>query len=326
MTHVSTRHAVALAAALLCAASFTTAAQEKYPSKPVRLLVPFSAGSQIDILGRWIGEKLGEKWGQQVVIDNRPSAGGTIASEYVVRANPDGHTLMMVSIGHAGNATLYQKLPYSIVKDFSGISQVASSANVLVVPTAVGVRSVKDLIELAKSTPGKLNYSSAGIGSGSHMNAEMFKLATGIDVVHVPYKGAPEAINNIIANRVQFLFSPVLVSAPHIKSGRVVAVAVSTAARSPLFPDVPTAAESGVPGFDFDQWYGMITSAKVPRPLVRYLNEEVVRILNMPDMRERMLTQGVTPRLSTPEEFDAFIQSEVKNLARVLTSAGSRAD
>ncbi len=315
---------VAAVGGILLLATGAVCAQEKFPQKPIRMLVPFSPGSQTDILARWVGEKMGESWGQQVVVDNRPSAGGTIASEYVLGANSDGHTLMMVSTGHAGNATLYSKLPYDTVKDFAGISQVASVPNVLIVAPALGVKSVKELIALAKSKSGQFNFSSAGIGSGTQINGEMFKLAAGIDATHVAYKGAPEALNNVIAGSVQFNFSPVLVAAGQIRAGRVVALAVSTAARSPMFPDVPTVAEAGLPGFDYDQWYGLLASAKTPRPLINVVNKEVVRILNLPDMKERMLSQGATPKPTTPEAFDAFIRSEVKKFAQVIIAAGAR--
>ena len=317
--------AVTMAAtALVLAAAQPAFAQQKYPTKPIRMLVPFSAGSQTDILARWIGEKMGDSWGQQVVVDNRPSAGGTIASEYVLGANPDGHTMMMVSTGHAGNATLYSKLSYDTVKDFAGISQVASVPNILVVAPALGAKSVKELIALAKSKPGQFNFSSAGIGSGTQINGEMFKLAAGISATHVAYKGAPEALNNVIGGSVQFCFSPVLVAAGQIRAGRVLALAVSTAVRSPLFPDVPTVAEAGVPGFDYDQWYGLLASAKTPRPLINLVNKEVVRILNLPDIKERMLSQGATPKPTTPEQFDAFIRAEVKKFAAVIIAAGAR--
>jgi tripartite-type tricarboxylate transporter receptor subunit TctC len=309
---------------VLLLATGAAIAQEKFPRKPIRMLVPFSPGSQTDILARWVGEKMGENWGQQVVVDNRPSAGGTIASEYVLGANPDGHTLMMVSTGHAGNATLYSKLSYDTIKDFAGISQVASVPNILVVAPALGAKSVKELIALAKSKPGQFNFSSAGIGSGTQINGEMFKLAAGIAATHVAYKGAPEALNNVISGSVQFCFSPVLVAAGQIRAGRVLALAVSTAARSPMFPDVPTVAEAGVPGFDYDQWYGLLASAKTPRPLINLLNKEVVRILNLPDMKERMLSQGANPKPTTPEAFDAFIRSEVKKFATVIIAAGAR--
>ncbi len=312
-----------LTSVLLIAAG-AAGAQDKFPRKPIRMLVPFSAGSQTDILARWVGEKMGENWGQQVVVDNRPSAGGTIASEYVLSANPDGHTLMMVSTGHAGNATLYSKLSYNTIKDFAGISQVASVPNILVVAPALGAKSVKELIALAKSKAGGVNFSSAGIGSGTQINGEMFKLAAGITATHIAYKGAPEALNNVIGGSVQFNFSPVLVAAGQIRAGRVLALAVSTAARSPMFPDVPTVAEAGIPGFDYDQWYGLLVAAKTPRPVVNLINKEVVRILNLPDIKERMQSQGATPKPTTPAEFDAFIRSEVKKFATVLIAAGAR--
>ncbi len=312
-----------LASVLLLAAG-AAGAQDKFPRKPIRMLVPFSAGSQTDILARWVGEKMNEHWGQQVVVDNRPSAGGTIASEYVLSANPDGHTLMMVSTGHAGNATLYSKLSYDTVKDFAGISQVASVPNILVVAPALGAKSVKELIALAKSKAGGFNFSSAGIGSGTQINGEMFKLAAGITATHIAYKGAPEALNNVIGGSVQFCFSPVLVAAGQIRAGRVLALAVSTAARPPMFPDVPTVAEAGIPGFDYDQWYGLLVAAKTPRPVVNLINKEVVRILNLPDIKERMLSQGATPKPITPAEFDAFIRSEVKKFAKVIIAAGAK--
>jgi tripartite-type tricarboxylate transporter receptor subunit TctC len=288
------------------------------------MLVPFSAGSQTDILARWIGEKMLESWGQQVVVDNRPGAGGTLASQYVLGANPDGYTLMMVSTGHAGNATLYSKLPYDTIRDFAGVTRVASVPNLLVVAPTLGVKTVKELIALAKSKPGQFNYSSAGIGSGTQINGEMFKLAAGIEVTHVPYKGAPEALNNVISGSVQYCFTPVLVASGQAKAGRVTVLAVSTAKRSPMFPNVPTVAEAGLPGFEYDQWYGLLVSAKTPRPLVNTLNKEVVRILNLPDIRERMLPQGATPTPTAPEAFDAFIREEVKRFAKVLIAAGAR--
>lgn len=299
-------------------------AAEKYPSRPIRMLVPFSAGSQTDILARWMGEKITDASGQQVVVDNRPSAGGTIASQYVLGANPNGYTLMMVSTGHAGNATLYSKLPYDTVKDFAGITRVASVPNLLVVGPALGVKSVKELIALAKSKPGQINFSSAGVGSGTQINGEMFKVAAGFEATHVPYKGAPESLNETATGRVHFTFSPILVAAGQVKAGRVVVLAVSTAKRSAMFPNVPTVAEAGVPGFDYDQWYGLLASAQTPRPLVKVVNQEMVRVLNLPDIKERMLTQGATPTPTTPEEFDAFIRSEVKRFAKVLIAAGAR--
>ena len=320
---LSSRIAFVLLAAVLLPATGSAAQSEKFPSRPLRMLVPFSAGSQTDILARWIGEKITESSGQQVVVDNRPGAGGTIASQYVLSANPDGYTQMMVSTGHAGNATLYSKLPYDTIKDFAGVTRVASVPNLLVVSPSLGPKTVKDLIALAKSKPGQFNFSSAGIGSGTQINGEMFKLAAGIDATHVPYKGAPEALNNVISGSVQYCFTPVLVAAGQVKAGKVVALAVSTAKRSPMFPNVPTVGET-LPGFDYDQWYGILVSAKTPRAVVNVLNKEVVRILNLPDIKERLLTQGATPTPTSPEEFDAFIRSEVKRFAKVLIAAGAR--
>ena len=213
--------------AALCGAA---QAQEKFPTKNIRMLVPFAAGSQTDILARWIGEKFLESWGQQVVVDNRPSAGGTIASQYVLDANYDGHTMMMVSTGHAGNATLYSKLPYDTIRDFAGVSQVASVPNMLVVAPTLGPKTVKELIAMAKAKPGTMNFSSAGIGSGTQINGEMFKLAAGIVATHVPYKGAPDALNNVIGGGVQFNFAPILVAMGQLKAGRVLALGVSTCA------------------------------------------------------------------------------------------------
>jgi tripartite-type tricarboxylate transporter receptor subunit TctC len=321
------RNSIALSGVIACAllaSGFAHAQQGKFPTRPIRMLVPFSPGSQTDILGRWIGEKMNENWKQQVVVDNRPSAGGTIASQYVLGANPDGHTLMIVSTGHAGNATLYSKLPYDTIKDFSGISRVASVPNVLVVSPTLGAKSVKELIALAKSRPGKMNFSSAGIGSGTQINGEMFKLAADINVTHVPYKGAPEALNNVLSGSVEFAFSPLLVAAGQVRAGRLLALAVSTKDRTPMFPDVPTVAEAGIPGFEYDQWYGLLASAKTPRPLIGVLNKEVVRILNLPDIKERMVNQGATPTPTTPEAFDAFIRSEVKRFAKVIIAAGAQ--
>jgi tripartite-type tricarboxylate transporter receptor subunit TctC len=300
------------------------AAAQKYPSKPIRMLVPFSAGSQTDILARWMGEKVTERSGHTVVVDNRPGAGGVIASQYVLGANPDGYTLMMVSTGHAGNATLYSKLPYDTIKDFAGVTRVASVPNLLVVAPALGPKSVKELIAYAKARPGQINFSSAGIGSGTQINGEMFKLAAGIEATHVPYKGAPEAINNVISGSVQFCFTPILVAAGQVKAGRLIALAVSTDKRSAMFPDLPTVAEAAIPGFDYDQWYGLLAAAATPRPVIQTVNKEMVRILNLPDIRDRMLTQGATPTPTTPEAFDAYIRSEVQRFAKVLIAAGAR--
>ena len=322
---LKTNLTTALACALLSIAA-PGSAQEQFPSKPIRMLVPFSAGSATDFFARLLGAKMTEHWGQQVVIDNRPSAGGVIASETLLAAPPDGYTLMLVSVGHAVNASLYTKLPYDTVKDFAGITLVADTPTVLVVTPSLGLKTVKDLVDLAKSKPGQINYASAGIGSGAHMNAEQFKLATGINVVHVPFKGTPEALTNVIGGSVSFFFSPITGAVTLVKGGKITALAVSTKERSPVLPDLPSATEVGVPGFEFNLWTGLLGPAKMPKDVKDKLNKEAVGILSAPDVKERMLTQGATPHPMSPAQFDAFIKSEVERLAKVVKASGAKAD
>ena len=320
---LKTNLTTALACALLTIAA-PGSAQEQFPSKPIRMLVPFSAGSATDFFARLLGAKMTEHWGQQVVIDNRPSAGGVIASETLLAAPPDGYTLMLVSVGHAVNASLYTKLPYDTVKDFAGITLVADTPTVLVVTPSLGLKTVKDLVDLAKSKPGQINYASAGIGSGAHMNAEQFKLATGINVVHVPFKGTPEALTNVIGGSVSFFFSPITGAVTLVKGGKITALAVSTKERSPVLPDLPSATEVGVPGFEFNLWTGLLGPAKMPKDVKDKLNKEAVGILSAPDVKERMLTQGATPHPTTPEKFDEFIRAEVKKFAPVIIASGAK--
>ena len=322
---LKTNLTTALACALLTIAA-PGSAQEQFPSKPIRMLVPFSAGSATDFFARLLGAKMTEHWGQQVVIDNRPSAGGVIASETLLAAPPDGYTMMLVSVGHAVNASLYTKLPYDTVKDFAGITLVADTPTVLVVTPSLGLKTVKDLVDLAKSKPGQINYASAGIGSGAHMNAEQFKLATGINVVHVPFKGTPEALTNVIGGSVSFFFSPITGAVTLVKGGKITALAVSTKERSPVLPDLPSATEVGVPGFEFNLWTGLLGPAKMPKDVKDKLNKEAVGILSAPDVKERMLTQGATPHPMSPAQFDAFIKSEVERLAKVVKASGAKAD
>ena len=318
------RIAAVIAALLAMAAPHPAHAQQNYPAKPIRMLVPFSAGSLTDVLARMLGQKMFEHWGQQVVVDNRPSAGGIVASQIVASSSADGYTLIMVSSGHSASVSLYSKLPYDTVKDFAGISQVTNVSQALVVGKGLGVKSVQELIALAKSKPGQINFASPGIGSGTHINGEMFKLDAGIDVVHVPYKGAPEALNDVMTGRVQFSFLSPLFVAPFLKDGRLVALAVSTKERSPLLPNVPTIAESGIPGFEFDQWFGVLAPAKAPRPILHQLSKEIARILELPDVKERILAGGASPKASTPEAFDAFIRAEIEKLGKVIRASGAR--
>jgi len=322
------RKSVTIAACLAAglAATSAMAAEKSYPSKPIRMLVPFSPGSATDFFSRALGQKISEDWKQQVVVDNRPSAGGIVASQLLLSADPDGHTLMMVSIGHAVNASLYTKLPYDTIKDFAAITLVADVPNVLIATPSLNLKSVRDLINLAKSKPGQLNYGSAGVGSGTHMNGEEFKLAAGINVVHVPFKGTPEAITNVIGGAVQYFFAPITASVPMVKSGKVTGLAVTTKTRSPVLPDLPTVAEAGLPGFEFNLWTGLLGPAKMPRDVKEKIAKEVAHVVTLPDVKERFLTQGATPHTMAPAEFDAFMKNEVQRLAKVVKASGARAD
>lgn len=298
---------------------------QNYPAKPIRIVVPFTAGSATDILARLIGPKLVESWGQQVVVDNRPSAGGTVAGGIVAGANADGHTLMLTSSAFAGSAALYPKLPYDSVRDFSGITQIASTTLVLVVAPALGVKSVKELIALAQQKPGQINFGSAGIGSGTHYSGELFKLAANINVVHVPYKGTPEALTDTMAGRVQYMLAPPLSALPLIKNGRLLALAVTAAQqRAPLLPDVPTVAEAGLAGFEYDGWFGLLAPGKTPRKTINLISREVGRILELPEIRERIANQGATAKSSTPENLDKLVRDEIKMRSKVFKSSGAK--
>jgi len=295
---------------------------QSYPSKPIRIVVPFTPGSASDILSRLIGPKMSEAWGQQVVVDNRPSAGGTVAGEIVARATPDGHTLMLTSSAFAGSAALYDKLPYDSVKDFSGISQVAETALVLVVAPSLNVKSAKELLALARAKPGYLTFASSGIGSGTHYGSELFKMAAGINVVHVPFRGTPEGITDTVAGRVHYYLTPLLPVMPLIKAGRLLPLGVTTAARQPLMPDVPTLAEAALPGFQYDGWFGVFTQSKTSRKTVNQLSREIARILALPEIRDRIASQGATARSSTPEAFDKLVHAEIVTRKKVFKAAG----
>jgi tripartite-type tricarboxylate transporter receptor subunit TctC len=320
------RYLHVIAAASLAALSATGLAAESYPSGPVRVVVPFTPGSASDILARLIGPKLNDSWGQQIVVDNRPSAGGTVAGMIVAGASPDGQTLMLTSSGFAGSAALYEKLPYDSLKDFAGVTQVVSTPLVLVVAPGFGVKSVKELIAQAQQKPGQLNFSSSGIGSGTHYAGELFKLAAGINVVHVPYRGTPEAINDVISGRIQYMVAPVLPSMTLVKGGRLLALAVTTRERIALLPDVPTIAEAALPGFEYDGWYGIFVPAKTPRAIINKVSLEVGRILRLADVTERIASQGATPKPSTPQEFDKLVRDEIIMRGKVFKASGARPD
>jgi tripartite-type tricarboxylate transporter receptor subunit TctC len=297
-----------------------------YPTKPIRIVVPFTAGSATDIIARIVGPKLVERWGKQVVTDNRPSAGGVVACSIVAEAEPDGHTLMVTGSNFAGSAALYSKLPYDPVRDFSGVTQFASTPLVLVVAPALGAKSVKELIALAREKPDQLNYGSTGLGSGPHYGAELFKLVSGIKAVHVPYRGSPESLTDLMAGRVHFILSPVLAATPFIKSGRVLPLAVTTTYRAAALPDVPTVAEAGLPKFEYQGWYGMLAPSKTPRALINLLGKEIGKILEQPDVKERIASQGAIAKSSTPEAFDKLVHDEIDTRRKVWKAAGVKAE
>jgi len=316
-----------IAAALLLFAGGPAVAQPAdYPSRPLHILVGFTPGGGPDITARWIAQKLGEAWKQQVIVENRPGAGGTVAAGTVARAVPDGYTLLSVSSAHAVAAAIYPKLPYDTFKDLAGITETASSSYVLVTPPALGVRSVKDLIALAKAKPGQLNFASAGVGSGTHFAGEMFKAMAGIEVVHVPLKGIPESLTETMTGRVQFFMAPMANGVNLVREGKLAGLAVSSAKRDVLLPDLPTVSESGVPGYESILWFGLLTSSAVPRPIVNKLNAEIARILRSAETYERFAPIGMTPRPMSPEEFDAAIRDDVAVFAKIAREANIKAE
>lgn len=301
------------------------AGAQSWPTKPVRIVVPFTAGSATDILARTFGQKLSESWGQPVVIDNRPGAGGSIGAGIVAKSPPDGYTLLVHSAAYAVNPSMYPDLPYDTRKEFVEIAPLGGQPNVLVVAPASGIKSVKELVALAKEKPGTLNYGSAGTGSGTHINAEKFKLATGIDAVHVPYKGTPEALTDTMAGRVTYFFSPISAALPQIKEGKLVALAVSSAQRASSLKDVPTVVEAGVPGFDYNLWVGLFGPAGLPADLVERINKDVQRALASPEIKERFANLGAEALPMTPAEFKKFASDEMDVSAKIVKAAGIKA-
>lgn len=312
-----------VAAALAGAAPAPKNPADSYPARPLRMVIPFTPGSNSDTLARLIGPKLLERWGQPVVVDNRPGAGGSIAGGIVASSAPDGHTLLLSSSAFATSAALGLKLPYDPLRDFAGVTQVASTAQVLLVGTTLGIRSAKELIALAKQKPGQINFASSGVGSGTHYAGELFKLAAGIEVVHVPYKGTPEALTDTMTGRMHYYLSPVMPAMPLIKGGRLLALGVTTSERVPLLPEVPTLAEAALPGFKYDGWFGLWAPGRTPRKTIDLVAREVGRILALPDVGEKIVSQGAAPKSSSPAELDQLVRSEVETRGKVLKASGA---
>lgn len=316
--------ALVVLASLGAAATGTVHAADAYPNHPIRMIVPFGTGSATDILARILSQKMGDA-GVQLVVENRPGAGGSIGTGVLAKAPADGYTLALVSAGHAINATLYPKLPYDTVKDFSAVSLVASIPNVLVVDAASPYKSVKDLLAAANAKPGTINFASAGTGSSTHLSGELLKSLGKVDIVHVPYKGTGEALTDVMAGRVQLMLAPTVSAVPFVEQGRLRALGVTTEKRAAALPNVPTLAEAGVPNYAFDSWFGILAPAGTPRDVIKRLNTEVAKALALPDVKEKLLTLGAEATPSTPEAFDTFIAAEVAKLAPVVRQSGASA-
>jgi len=300
----------------------SVALAQTYPAKPVRLVVAFTPGSSTDIIGRAVAAKLQEMWGQPVVVENRAGAGGTVGSEFVLRADPDGYTLLANSSAHAANPGMYKDLRYDTMRDFVNLALLGGGPNVLMVGPETGWKTLKDFVDAAKKTPGKLNFSSAGMGSGTHFNLEKLKLAAGIDVQHIPYKGTPEAIGDTIAGRVCCYWAPLNAALPHVNGGKAVALAVSSAQRSPLLPNVPSVAEQGYAGFDYTLWVGLWGPAKMPAEVAAKINKDVNAALASADLRERLTKLGTVPGNLTIPQFTEFVRKEIEETKTILQAAG----
>jgi tripartite-type tricarboxylate transporter receptor subunit TctC len=319
------RRRALLAAALAVCAGGTLA--QPYPSKPIRLIVPFTPGGSTDILGRAIGQKLAEALGQQVVIENRPGAGGSIGAEAAARAAPDGYTLLMGHIGTlAVNPSLYPKLGYDPLKSFVPVAWVARVSSVLVVHPSVPAQSVQELVKLAREQPGRLRYASGGNGSAAHIAMEYFKLQTQTDLVHVPYKGTGPAMTDLIGGQVELAMTGAPAVMPHVKAGKLRALGVSSLQRMEGFPELPTIAESGVSGFEAIQWYGVVAPAGTPEPVIAKLNAEVNRALATPELKARLVAEGAEAAPTTPQAFGAFIAAEIERWRPVIQKAGLKAE
>ena len=309
------------AAFLLVGASVLPLCAQTYPSKPVHFILPFPAGGPTDILGRIIGQKLAERLGQPFVPENRPGAGGNNGAEYAAKARPDGYTILLAAPSLSISPTLYKKLNYDSVKDFAPISLVAQIHNVLLVRPSLPVKSLKELVEFAKTTPGKLNFGSGGIGTSNHLGSELLKSLAKINIVHVPYKGSNQAMLGVMGNEIDMVVIGIPSSLPHIQAGKVRALAVLSEERLPSLPGVPTAKEAGIDNFEVTTWYGILAPAGTPRDIIARLNAEWVKIAAMPDVQEKMQSTGFQPMSGTPEQFAEFIKTEIVRWGKVIKEA-----
>lgn len=309
----------------LTALAVGSALAQGYPVKPIKFVVPFSAGSATDIVARTVGEAMGKSMGQTILIDNKLGAGGTIATAQVAKSEPDGYTVLIHSSGHALNPALYPNLGYDTVKDLSGVTTLAAIPNVLVVHPSKGWKTQAELIAAARAQPGKFNYASAGIGSGTHLNAEIFRLQSGIDALHVPYKGTPDAMTNVIGGSNDWFFAPLASALPLIRDGKLQALSVSTKTRASTLAQVPTSIEAGLPDSDYTLWVGMIVPSATPPAVIKKLHDEALKALASPELKERMAKLGADPFTMSPDAFNAYIKSEMDVAARIVKAANLKA-
>ena len=323
------RKLAAVAATLLIAVAVTApAAAQGFPSRPLKIVATFEPGGASDILARLLAPRLAESLGQPVLVENRPGAGGNTGTDYVAKSAPDGHTLVMGYIGtHAVNPTLYPKIPFDAVRDFAPVAFVASIPSALVVHPSVPAKSVPELVALAKSRPGALNYGSGGSGTAPHLGAELFKLMAGVDLVHVPYKGSGPAVTDLLSGQLSLMFNTMIQTIPHVQSGKLRALAVTSARRSAALPELPTVAEAGLPGYAMVGWFGVLAPAGTPKEAVARLNGDILKALALPDVKERLAKLGSEPTdIRTPEQFGDYIKAEIAKWARVVKAAGMRID
>ncbi|HZQ60737.1 MAG TPA: tripartite tricarboxylate transporter substrate binding protein [Casimicrobiaceae bacterium] len=313
--------------AIVAAIASTLATGQAFPGKPIHIVVPSAPGDGSDLMARAIGQKLTEAWGQPVIVDNRPGAGGRIGSEVAAKAAPDGYTWIMANAGsHGINAAVYQNLPFDVEKDFAPITQIMRSPNVLIVSPSLKVNTVQEFIALLKKNPGKYSYGSGGNGTSAHMSAELFKMMAGVDITHVPYKGATPALTDLIAGQIAMFLGNLPPAIPFIKNGQVKALAVTSLKRSPELPNVPTLDESGLKGFETIAWFGLLAPAGTPKEIIDKVRNEVVRIVAMPDIRERIAALGGEPVANRPEEFAAIIHGDVAKWKKVAAVAHVKVD
>lgn len=309
-------------AVLAALSPLAASAEGAYPNKPIRVIVPFAAGSTTDIIARAIADKMGQSMGQTLVIDNRSGASGTIGQQAVAMAAPDGYTLMVHSSSHTVSPSTFAKLPFDTISDFVGVTPISSTPNVLVISPSKNIKTLQELLAAARAKPGSMNFASAGQGSATHLNAEKFKLAAKIEATNIPFKGSAEAMSEVMSGRVDYYFSPITPVIGQIRNGQLVALAVGSPKRASALPQVPTTAEAGVPGSEFNFWIGMMAPAKTPRDIVNRLHDEVVKALNTPEVKERFTALGADAWTLSPEQFDRYIKDEIKSNAVLVKAAG----